>query len=109
MQLWIRPPHTHTQQFAQEALIEGLSPGKGAANEVTRITWILVLCHSMKMKHERNSRTHFEQIPLEVVKKIAGGDDSNHKKAGTDKGIVEPASRKSEPRAPRNGRERLNQ
>ena len=64
----------------------------------------------MKKGHaSRKSKTHFEQIPLEVVKKIEEGDDSNHQKAGTDNSIVEPASRKSAPRAPGNGRERMNQ
>jgi hypothetical protein len=49
----------------------------------------------------RKSRTHFEQIPLDVVKKIAGADVSTDEKAGTDNGIVKPVSRKSEPnRAP---------
>ena len=45
----------------------------------------------MKKAHaSRKSKTHFEQVPLEVVKKIAEGDDSNHEKAGTDNSIVEP-------------------
>jgi hypothetical protein len=48
----------------------------------------------MKKKYERNSRTHFEQIPLEVVKRIAEADVSNDEKAGTDV-IVEPVSGKS--------------
>ena len=50
----------------------------------------------MKKKHERNSRTHFEQIPLEVVKRIADADVSKDEKPGTDV-IVEPVSGKSEP------------
>jgi hypothetical protein len=47
----------------------------------------------MKKKHEQNSRTHFEQIPLEIVKKIAKADVSKDKKARTDS-IVEPVSGK---------------
>ena len=50
----------------------------------------------MKKNHERNSRAHFEQVPLEVVKKIAEADVSKDEKAATDV-IVEPASGKSEP------------
>jgi hypothetical protein len=50
----------------------------------------------MKKKRERNSQTHFEQIPLEVVKKIAETDASNDEKAGADV-IVKPVSGKSEP------------
>ena len=38
----------------------------------------------MKKKHERNSETHFEQVPLEVVKRIAEADVDKHEKAGTD-------------------------
>jgi hypothetical protein len=33
----------------------------------------------------RKSRTHFEQVPLEAVKKIANGEDSGKEEAGTDK------------------------
>ena len=101
------PPSTHTQQFAQEALIDGLSPGKGAANEVTRITRTLVPCRSMKKKHERNFRTHFDQVPLEDVKRIAAADISKDEKAGTDDVIVKPVSRKSVPkRMPAHSRDR---
>jgi hypothetical protein len=49
----------------------------------------------MKKKHERKFGTQFEQVPLEVVKRIAQVDVSNDEKAGTD--IVELASRKNEP------------
>jgi hypothetical protein len=42
------------------------------------------------------SRTHFEQIPVEVVKKIAEEDVSSEK-AGGDNAIVKPVSRKSGP------------
>jgi hypothetical protein len=60
----------------------------------------------MKKKPERNSRTHFEQIPLEVVKKIVEADVSRDEKAGTDI-IVEPVSEKSEPnRVPARSRDR---
>ena len=48
----------------------------------------------MKKKHERNSRTHFEQIPLEVVKKVAKVDVSRDDKTGTDNGMVKPVSGK---------------
>ena len=50
----------------------------------------------------RKSRTHFELIPIDVVKKIAEVDVSTEEKAGTDNGTVKPVSRKSEPpnRAP---------
>ena len=40
-------------------------------------------------------RTHFEQIPLEVVKKIAEEDGSTDEEAGTDDVNIEPTSRKS--------------
>ena len=53
------------------------------------------------------SRTHFEQIPLDVVKKIAGGDLDKDDKAGPHLVIVEPALRRSEPdRAPARSRVR---
>lgn len=42
-------------------------------------------------------RTHFEQIPLKVVKKITEGAASNAAPVGPDNMIVEPASRKTEP------------
>jgi hypothetical protein len=64
----------------------------------------------MKKKHEGNSRTHFEQIPLEVVKRIAEADVSKDEKAGTDNVIVEPVSRKSEAkRVPVRSRDRKRQ
>jgi hypothetical protein len=45
----------------------------------------------------RKSRTHFEQIPLEVVKKIAEGDVPKDEEAGTDNVSVESVSTKSGP------------
>jgi hypothetical protein len=42
----------------------------------------------------RKPQTHFEQIPLEVVKKIAKEDVSKDNKAGIDSRGVEPTSRK---------------
>jgi hypothetical protein len=42
----------------------------------------------------RKSQTHFEQVPIEVVKKIAGQDVSKDKKAGTVRPSAEPTSRK---------------
>ena len=51
----------------------------------------------MKKKHERNSRTHFEHVPLEVVKRIAEVDVAkDDEKAGTDV-VVELVSGKSKP------------
>ena len=61
----------------------------------------------MKKKHERSAQTHFEQIPLEVVKEIAKADVSKDEKTGTDNLTVEPVSRKSEPNGvPARSRER---
>jgi hypothetical protein len=37
----------------------------------------------------RKSETHFEQIPLEVVKKIAQGDDAAREKAGPDNRTIQ--------------------
>ncbi len=42
----------------------------------------------------RKSQTHFEQVPVEVVKKIADQDVSKDKKAGTVRVGAEPTSRK---------------
>jgi hypothetical protein len=55
----------------------------------------------------RKSRTHFEQIPLVIVKKIAEGNMSTEEKAGPDGVSSKPASRKASAAAPaprRNGR-----
>ena len=41
----------------------------------------------------RKPQTHFEQVPLEVVKKIAKEDVSEDKKAGTGTRPVKPAAR----------------
>ena len=38
----------------------------------------------------RKSQTHFEQVPIEVVKKIADQDVSKDKKAGTVRVRAEP-------------------
>jgi len=43
----------------------------------------------------RKSRTHFEQIPVEVVKRIAEADAANDEQAGTDDVSIAPAPRKS--------------
>jgi hypothetical protein len=61
----------------------------------------------MRKKHERNSQTYFEQIPLDVVKAaIAKADVSKDDKAGADV-INEPVSGKSEPnRVPARSRDR---
>jgi len=45
----------------------------------------------------RKSRTHFEQVPIEVVKKIAEQDVPNGKKAGTARADGAPTSRKERP------------
>jgi hypothetical protein len=42
----------------------------------------------------RKSRTHFEQVPIEVVKKIARQDVSKGKKAGMTRVGAGPTSRK---------------
>jgi hypothetical protein len=43
----------------------------------------------------RKSTTHFEQVPVEAVKKIAGREASNTEKAGSRNVTVESASRKT--------------
>jgi hypothetical protein len=42
----------------------------------------------------RKSQTHFEQVPIEVVKKIAEPDVCNDKQAGTARVGPEPTSSK---------------
>ena len=42
----------------------------------------------------RKSQTHFEQVPIDVVKKIADPDVSKDKKADTARAGAEPTSRK---------------
>ena len=42
----------------------------------------------------RKSQTHFERVPIEVVKKIAEQDVSKDKKAGATRVGAAPASRK---------------
>ena len=44
---------------------------------------------------KRKSRTHFEQVPIDVVKRVAEGDVSGEKNAATDKVIREPAPGRS--------------
>jgi hypothetical protein len=57
----------------------------------------------------RVSRTHFEQIPVEVVKKIAEADVSEDQKIGTDHGIVERISENTKPQTvPARSRARTN-
>lgn len=46
---------------------------------------------------KRKPKTHFEQIPLKVVKKITDGAASTAERGGPDNVTVEPASRKTEP------------
>lgn len=47
----------------------------------------------------RESRTHFEQVPLEVVKKVLGGEAVKTDKARTNDVMVETAPRKTRPYA----------
>jgi hypothetical protein len=42
----------------------------------------------------RKPRTHFEQVPIDIAKKIAEQNDSKDKKAGTARVGVESTSRK---------------
>ena len=52
----------------------------------------------MKTKDaKRKPQTHFEQIPLKVVKKITEGAASTAERGGPDNVTVEPASQKTEP------------
>jgi len=46
---------------------------------------------------KRKPRTHFEQIPLKVVRKIADGAALKAEPVLPDNMVVEPASRKTEP------------
>ena len=50
-----------------------------------------------KTSHAKRKSTHFEQVPLEIVRKIADREVSKTEKAGRDNVIVEPASKKTEP------------
>jgi hypothetical protein len=50
-----------------------------------------------KSNADRRSRTHFEQIPLEVVKKIALVESPDEQRIGPDNLVLEPASQKTEP------------
>ena len=46
---------------------------------------------------KRQPKTYFEVIPVEVVRKIAGGDISKTENTWPDNVTVEPVSRKTEP------------
>jgi hypothetical protein len=46
---------------------------------------------------KRKSRTHFEQVPLEVVKTVLGGEAVKTDKAGTNNFVVKTAPRKTRP------------
>ena len=48
-------------------------------------------------RKKRKPRTHFEQVPVEVVKKIAVEKDRRKKANATAKVVVEPPARKTEP------------
>jgi hypothetical protein len=45
----------------------------------------------------RKSQTHFEQVPLEVVKKVLSGEAVKTDTAGTNNLIVETAPRETKP------------
>jgi len=49
---------------------------------------------------KRKSRTYFEQVPLEVVRKVLGVDAVKTDGVGTNNGPVRPASRKAQPYRP---------
>jgi len=42
----------------------------------------------------RKSQTHFEQVPVDVVKKLAAQDVSKDKRSGTARAGAEPTSKK---------------
>jgi hypothetical protein len=46
---------------------------------------------------KRKSQTHFEQVPLEVVEKLLGGEAVKTDRAGPNNLIVETAQTKTEP------------
>lgn len=59
------------------------------------MTRVLVLFSMAKANDAtRKSQTHFKQVPIEVVKKIAQQDVSKDKKAGTARVGAEPTSSK---------------
>ena len=67
--------------------------------EVTRMPRGLLLFQGHERSHAmRASRTHFEQIPLEVVKKIAEGGLSRDEKTSADRVILEWTPGKRKPR-----------
>jgi hypothetical protein len=47
---------------------------------------------TIRIRRKQKSGTHFEQVPLAVVKRIAGGNVSGNGKAGTANSSVEPKS-----------------
>ena len=61
---------------------------------MTRIPRVPVLFSMAKSIATRTRRTHFEQVPVDVVKKVAEQDGSKDKKAGTARVGVESTSRK---------------
>jgi hypothetical protein len=48
-------------------------------------------------KANQKSRTHFEQIPLEIVKTITAGEVPEEQKTGTDNLVFEPVSKRTKP------------
>jgi hypothetical protein len=57
-----------------------------------------------KIRAPRKPETHFEQIPLEVVKEIAQRDDADREKAGTDNVSVQRPLKSVRPVLPTNSR-----
>jgi hypothetical protein len=49
-----------------------------------------------QIRRKQKSRTHFEQVPLTVVKKIAGGDVGKNGEMATAHSALEPASAESD-------------
>jgi hypothetical protein len=58
------------------------------------MTRVPLLFSMAKSNAKRKSQTHFEQVPIEVVKRIAEQDVSKDKRAGTARVSAEPTSRK---------------
>jgi hypothetical protein len=69
-----------------------------APNEVTRIGASLLVLPAMKKQAVKpKAPTHFEQIPVEIVKKIALEKPSAKKPTGPTNVVAEPMAQKTEP------------
>lgn len=67
----------------------------GFPKEITRLTRVPVLFIMAKSNDAtRKSQTHFEQVPIGVVKKIAEPDLAKDKQPGTARLGAEPTARK---------------